>query len=501
MDFNYKNLFLICIVLLVLLYLFIKNKMYTNKSNYLFVLISVIAALYTFIRMQNNMIEKYDDTNIPVAATATTTKIDSNEDIKKIQDKLTVYLTTYSDKSYNEGYVWRNISQFATSKNKQFIFDHEPSFTASKELKVQSNKITGPFTMDLGINMNNDFTIFINAKIAVNKSLNIFRIFELYATDNNTGVYLHIVKDTNGIYFLKLRSAFTSPVFFEISNSKNVTIFDNNYHLFTVTKSNDFLKLYVDNNIDPIITAEIVQFENKFSNRSIVLLDNKENNVPAYISHFGIYDKELSIIKGVRELSVLYDYIQEIILKQSNTYNELLDDYNKLKDSINLTKANPFNNDKIKDKCHMITNWNSFEEIISKADDECLKSINEYCQTDKNFEQCKVWNSFQKLVPYFTQQENQKNLSKELLDVNIVADAPINDNKVVPVKPENKVTSTEQSINPVTLNGKHTIPTDALLKKFDQSNIKPVKVNILNSENNESKYNTILNLFNKEKKV
>jgi hypothetical protein len=256
-----------------------------------------------------------------------------------------------------------------------------------------------------------------------------------------------------------------------------------------------------------------VQFDNKFSNRSITLLDNKDNNVPAYISHFGLYNKELSIIKGVRELSVLYDYIQDIILKQSNTYNALLGDYNKLKDSVNLTKANPFNSDKIKDKCHMITNWNSFEEIITKADDECLKAINEYCQTDKNFEQCKVWNSFQKLVPYFMQQNTDKNI--QLLDVNLNADAPINDNKVL--MPAQQITSNltaksavsnnKNIINPITLTGSHIAPTDDMLKNFNSTTIKPVKVNIINNTEDstgitgeiESKYNTILNLFNKKK--
>jgi hypothetical protein len=340
--------------------------------------------------------------------------------------------------------------------------------------------------MDLGINMNNDFTIFLNVKLtAPTSTQNILKLFELYATKDNIGLYAHVIKDDHNNNYIKLSSAFSEDLSYKISNN-NFSLFDNQFHLITIVKNSEFLKLYIDNYLDNNFNlpaqTEINVFNNKFSNAITNILDNTTNNSINHITHFGIYNKALTINKGIHEVTVLYDYIQKIILKESSIYNDLLTDFNKLKNDIKLSKENPFNSESINKKCSMITDWSNFNDIIQNADDNCLKSINDYCQTDTNFEQCKIWNSFQKLVPYFTTINNPIN---EKTPIDLI-DISINNDELISIN-SNELTSSNNSNNP-----KEEI---SLSFEFEPENKnKETFINI--DESKIKKYNKIFQLYN-----
>ena len=506
---NNKNIFLLCIILLILLCLFVmqKNK---QKSEYIFVLLSTTILCYTFLKLQSNVIENYEDTVTEPIVNESSTQLIVNENINDISDNLVVYLSSYNTKSYaNHNTQWNNLV-IDNKRNKGFIFSYEPILTSMRELKVQSNKITGPFSMDLGIDMKNSYSIFLNAKIIFNASLTTYKLFELYATKNNVGIYLHIIKK-DGANFIMLTSAFTEPAYFNLENSKKLTVLDNNYHLFTVTKNSEFLKLYLDNIVEPIITAEVNIFDNKFSNRNINLVENTDNNIISYITHFGVYNKELAINKGVSEIVVLYDHIKDIMLKQSDSYNALLKDFNKMKKSISLTKVNPFNSDTIKDKCSMITDWSSFDQIITNADDKCLRAINEYCQTDKDFEQCKVWNNIQKLIPFFSNSnaDNQEDKTN-LVDVALTYNNDTNDSIIKPtlnnsnqsilndistIKQPTLKTDNIASINAISSNSNQPIISDEIIKPIPLASRTSILDSGVNSNFMTDKYNQVMKLF------
>jgi hypothetical protein len=357
--------------------------------------------------VNNLSIEKYENKQNSEVKIITT----DHENIDNIKDNLVVYLTSYSKKSFDKG-KWNNISPNKTTDNNSFSFINEPIYTSMQELKFQSNKIIGPYSMNLGIDIRKDFTLFLNIKISkLITTQKLFKIFELYAIKDNIGIFLHLIQDVKGVLFLKIMSAFTKDIYYKLSN---FSLFDNNYHLITITKNSEFLKLYIDNYFDNTFNLPVQEpiqvFDNKFSNRTTIILDNTDNNIINYITHFGIYNKALNL----NELTQLYNYIKDIMLKQSDTYNKLLKEFKDVKNNMNSSKQNPFNNNSIKEKCNMITDWSNFDLIISKADDNCLKAINEYCQTDETFKQCNIWNSFQKIAPYFTKKDETEN---KLIDI------------------------------------------------------------------------------------
>ncbi len=491
---NYKNIILLCIILLILLYIFITNNLSKYKPDYIFVVISILILSIIFIQLQKYTLEKFENTNTSNTTNTTNTTNTAelisieNENLNEIQNNLLVYLTSYSNKSYNNGTIWNNIAPNKISDKTDtntFIFLNEPILTSTRELKLQSNILKGPFSMNLGIDMKQDFTIFINIKLSsFNSTQNLFKIFELYATKDNIGLYAHIIKDDNNDTFIKLSSAFSSDIFYKISNN-NFSLFDNQYHLITIVKNSEFLKLYIDNYLDNNFNlpaqTEVLVFDNKFSNAISNILDNTTNNIINYITHFGIYNKALTINNGIHEVTVLYDYIKKIMLKQSSTYSNLLLEYNSLKDSIILSKNNPFNSESINKKCSMITDWSKFDNIIINADDNCLKSINDYCQTDQNFEQCKIWNSFQKLVPFFTIKKN----SVDLIDIPLyTTNNSNNSNNTVKNTTNNNIDNTNE-IN-ITQEEKKNILNNTYLTL----NKKETFIN------NNEKYNKILHLYN-----
>jgi hypothetical protein len=397
-----NNIILLCIILIILLYIFITKRLYKSNQDYIFVLISILVLSYIFSGQseKNIKVEKYENKQKEIQI------IVDHENINNIKDSLLVYLTSYSNNSFNKGFIWNNISPNKTTDNNSFSFVNEPIYTSMKELKLQSNKLMGPYSMNLGIDMSKDFTLFLNIKIPkLTTNQKLFKIFELYAIKDNIGIFLHLIQDIKGELFLKIMSAFTKDIYYKLSN---FSLFDNNYHLITLTKNSEFLKLYIDNYIDNTFNLPVQEpiqvFDNKFSNRTTTILDNIDNNIISYITHFGIYNKTLNL----NELTTLYNYIKDVMLKQSDTYNKLLKEFKDVKNNMNSSKENPFNNNLIKDNCKMIKDWSNFDLIISKADDNCLKAINQYCQTDETFKQCHIWNSFQKIAPYFTKENDTK---------------------------------------------------------------------------------------------
>lgn len=449
--------------------LFSANRLYKNTYDYAFVLLSIMILSFTFLNLQKKSIENYENittkstnNSIPTNLTTSTDIIKNfttEEDPTVIQDQLVVYLSSYSNTSYNNTNIWNNISINKNNKNSDFIFANKPIYTSTKELKLQSNNISGPLSMDIGINMSKDFSLFINTKIsAFTEAQTHLNMFEMYATVNTNGLYMHLIKENNK-YYIKIRCPFINIVMYEI-NIDNFTVFDNNFHLYTIVKNSEFLKLYIDTKL--VLTTEIIYFDNKFSNKEVNIMNNKDNNILVHFTHFGIYNKELTNKKDVNEISVLYNYINDLMLKQTEAYNALLNDFTKMKATIAISKENPFNNSDIKEKCSMIKDWNNFDQIVLNADEACLKAINTYCRTDKNFPQCKVFNSFQKLVPYFT--ENKVLEDSRLLDVNLdknineVSTTSTTSTTTIPEKSRTQVYNTNKNLD----NSTSTLSNDSL---------------------------------------
>ncbi len=408
---NYYNVIFLCIILIILLYFFITKNLGNYKPDYILIIITILILSITFIQIQKKILENFEaiDNKVQLETKDEDINYIDYENIKLLGNKLVIYLSSYSKKSYNEGITWNNLANNEIVPN-TFYFTKEPILTSLREIKMQANSIKGPFSMDLGIDMSKDFTVFLNIKLTqFTDTDKLLKLFELYATKDNIGLYASIIQDDNKEFFIKISSAFSNEIYYKLSNIQ-LSLFDNRYHLITIVKNSEFIKLYIDDNLDNSnnlpISTEILTFDNKFSNATTNILNNSNNKIIYYITHFGIYNKALTINNAIHEVKTLYDYIQNINFKQNDIYSKLVTEFNNLKKDIDLSKENPFNSQTINKKCSMITDWSNFDNIIVNADDNCLKSINDYCQTDQNFEQCKIWNSFQKLVPYFTEKKS-----------------------------------------------------------------------------------------------
>jgi hypothetical protein len=411
---NYKLFLILSMILLILLFIFIGQRLYNNTIDYVIILISLFVLLFTFVIHSNKKIFENFENLENIDNVDSSSLYRDNENIDEISKDLVIYLTSYSNKSYTSGLVWNNIAPNKTNENNKFTFLNEPIITSTGELLLQSNQIKGPYSMNLNIDMKKDFTIFINIRLSpFTNNQNLLKIFEIYATKDNIGIYLHVIKDDNGDSFILLKSGFTSDIYYKIS-SQSFNLYDNQYHLITIVKNSEYLRLYIDKNInenDLPVEKSISVFDNTFSNAITTILDNTDNNIMTYISHFGVYNKELKINNDINEIILLYNFIQNTMMKQSNIYKNLLTEYNSYKSDITLSKENPFINTAIKSKCTMVTDWSSYNNVILEADNDCLKSINDYCKSDNMHEQCKIWKNFSKVIPYFMNTNTNTNSS------------------------------------------------------------------------------------------
>jgi cell division septation protein DedD len=219
------------------------------------------------------------------------------------------------------------------------------------------------------------------------------------------------------------------------------TLFDGMYHLYTIVKSETNLKLYIDNNVSAPIFDVLIQkdVENSFSNRNITILNNiiapqatttapattptttpatpdiaptetptpttttptpapetatphTESEYVSYFGRFGVFDKAM----GTEDVLTLYSAIQSDIIKQSNAYTLLKNDFEALQSKIEIKKkTNPFETSTaIKETCSDVVDWSSIDTILKDASVTCTRSIQNFCKADPTIANCAIFNKW-----------------------------------------------------------------------------------------------------------
>jgi hypothetical protein len=297
---------------------------------------------------------------------------------------------------------------------KNFRFDEqEASFTDEKGLFLGNNSIKGPMSLNLGINGNGEFSIFIicnHDELSLGKlAVNMFRIYG--NTPDNNGISLDI-KDitTTPVQSGKLSLTFDAQNFV----SDSVTLDPNLVYLYVIQKKPASIKLTVLSSISStpvdIINKKLDSSDVLFSNKTMCI--NCYSNWFANLRAFGIYNVYLDS-DGIKSL---YTYMTTEQTKLSDDYKLYQTKLEELNSSLAKLKKCPYDPATCA-KCQGVTDWTNTQNIIESGSN-CRSAINTYCSTNSNLDICKCWNS--NLSAYNTNEcLSFRNIFTQNQDINI----------------------------------------------------------------------------------
>lgn len=323
------------------------------------------------------------------------------ETIDDINTSLIFYTTGYNSKSYNPSLKSKNWNDISNNKNQSLLFDVQPIFTQKSGFYLGNNRLVGPHSSDLGIDMNNEYTLMITCKhgnLVSNTNNSDIECIKLYAnSSNNNGLSLVIPRDSltniNGIQYGNLIFNYSDKFSQKCVINKN----DTQIHFekdilsfYFIIKHNDKIRiLYMtekNNTINEILSHDIENDDVTFSNKSLII--NRLQSWNSNIYNFAIFNNSLV----GDSVNLIYNHIINHSYKYTDpNYNDVVEKYNKNLSAMQKLLNCPYDKSTC-DKCKEITNWNNIHSIINSSID-CRQSINDYCSRNPIHESCKCWNT------------------------------------------------------------------------------------------------------------
>lgn len=338
------------------------------------------------------------------------------EDINDILEGLTVYVSCFSSESYPKtgGKLWKNImaSETEGKSDPHFHFAKSPGFTRRDGFRTLNNKITGPYSFELGINADLTFTIFMlcqfqgdlpNAQTQ-NDSNNggTADMFKIFAnTPGNNGISLMAYDahpDTQNsrsmVRSLGLKVRFGEDIVVECKTKEGgpIEVEKSHGYLIAVSKSSDdrLTVRMVDVSssypevlllADEAMSSEIATSVS-FSNKDMVI--NEGGLWNAHLQVFGCYDRSVS----ERDIVRLYDHYKAILETFDPTYVRLMDTIS------NLSKNNdcPFD-EKTCSACRadlIDGDWGNMQNLITSST-TCRKAVGTFCAQNPKHPRCTCW--------------------------------------------------------------------------------------------------------------
>jgi hypothetical protein len=304
---------------------------------------------------------------------------------------------------------------------------------------------------------------------------------------------------------------------------KNTIFNDNNYHLFTFTKSDTEIIFYIDN-IKVIECTNAKCFDiskiKTINDKEIKLRDdmnctiNSGNNpLKFYLCSFGIYSKYLDP-EDIKKLNVHFINIRKEFSVDHLEKNGIIQN---LRDSLHhYEKDCPFSDSTIctNRECYDVGNWNNMNNIISNKN--CFRKVNSYCNSLSNITKedtlCTFVNDENVYKMASTLDSNLFYYDKNNIEGNIVQEQLLEQLKKLGLKDIymdksfrtgyenngemnriiNDLLKTNQTVNIDTINALHT-DTDPISRTYAND------TNILLDDSNtsiEKLYSTVLNNSN-----
>ena len=384
----------ICIfVILVFVYLFVFN---SGKLKWLDKLLTSLSAIVLFVVALSVRKNQFHETFLEL--------INLEEDISSISSNLVMYLTVFNNTSFNpkNPTVWTNIApnigtQSCGGSNKTFKFKTYPSVSRASGASLTSNSLIGPNTSDIGINLQQNFTIVLACKhgdLLIQKNAKPIEIIKLYANSDssNNGLSFYIdpatiTKNANNVQVGKLwlQIGNLAPFQCRLSTADNVIGFERDaLIIYSIVKQGAILK------VNACMPSNLTTQINNILNVTLPTLTNSLTNVPmnissnanwnGYVYCFGIYNS------AVKDISQVHSHIFSEYQRNFDQYQQLAVQYNTLASN----QMCPYNKS-ICDLCK-ITNWNNMNAVLSSSK-ECKNAIMNYCKQNPKAANCDCWNS------------------------------------------------------------------------------------------------------------
>ena len=334
------------------------------------------------------------------------TTISLQEDPKIITKHSSVYLTAFNDKSYpgtgkeiyNLSFNPKQADSCPSGTNRTFTFEINPSYALASGFSMNTNRLIGPLSNTLGIDLQSTFTIFFTCKhnVFVANPNEQIEFFKMYANSgNNNGIVMFIPE--GGITVgpdsqtAKIRLQYTDDEFKDctIDTSINITLPKTNLMSYYIVKSVDKLNVYSMEGSSPtvstLLNTSILPTKANFSNKELII--NRFSNYRGNLYQFGIMPKALKVeeISQIHTHSLDYytKFNSEDFMNMTKTYNDMVDYFNKM-------KACPYNPE-VCGKCSTITDWTNTSQLVTSSAD-CRNAINDFCGKNQNHFRCRCWN-------------------------------------------------------------------------------------------------------------
>ncbi len=345
---------------------------------------------------------------------------DYNENTYGIETGLTLYYSAFSRNSYPKpGVTIVNISPYFSSPNScpdvkiddtHLRFLMEPNFSRETGFSLNGNSMSGPKCHQMGVNGNDQFTIFTVLKFSSfsQDQMDPYEIFQLYAnTMNNIGVYFMIsnkIERMGMSYGVKLMVGYGSHNTYtasyksgnESSYTELITINPSHTYMFVLVKKPAQIVLYMYPNIENIGTgssSRVKILDEPIEGDENVLLSNKpmtinrHQNIMGNMHTFGVYNQALED----NSMSLLFVHTQRELHKTNQLLQELANKINTLQGQIETQKSCPYT-DGVCNTCTEVKDWRNLTNVILNGNDDCLSKIDEFCINNPKHELCTCWN-------------------------------------------------------------------------------------------------------------
>lgn len=326
------------------------------------------------------------------------------EDPKPMLKATSVYLTVFNDTSFPGGgkeiynLAYKEKEGTCKQSNRTFYLDTIPTFDKPNGLVMNTNRLTGPFSNNLGIDIQSSFTLFFTCRHGMfQPNTSEVEFLKLYANSNdNNGLAFFIpaqsvvVGPETQTAQLRIKYADSAPIPCTVGTSQTITFDRTNMTSYFIVKQVDKLIVYtiVGDALTPtqLVSTSIEETTATFSNKEFVM--NRFKNYRGGIYQFGIIPTAIT----TEEIQRIHTHcLNQYKRVTSAEFIKVSSDYNAMLEFLKSFTNCPFNSETCK-SCSTITNWTDTNQLVSSSAD-CRKAINTFCTNNPMHFRCKCWNT------------------------------------------------------------------------------------------------------------
>lgn len=430
------------------------------------------------------------------------------ENVASFSSGQTIYYSAFSAQSYPRGgRNWFNICPYFASpqsecpnvriENTHALFSEMPGYSKATGFSLGPNIVTGPMSYQMGISLNDSFTIAFTIQFdsfsSVPPTSNI-EIFKMFAnTSGNNGLALYIRPD-----YTPVGTDFNVNMFIEFGDSGPLKIANlppiNTSFVYIIVVSKQGLNLNF--NLYPNITDLNSSINNSFTFQIVlppsdVLLSNKElainrmGTLQGHIYNWGVWNKAL----GVSNIAPFYANAQVELQKTNPVLINYAQQFAALNNQLKAANSCPYDASTCS-ACKGVTQWNNMSDLILNGGSDCMAAIDNYCKNNPNASMCTCWNTSSALsgtsmcMQYKSIYQGADSCAIKNLDdidtesMNLIqnkynlcscplpapAEVPVVDKNLLPHPPIPKLISSVYSINQSDIDMYNSIPVGAIPK-------------------------------------